>query len=71
MDLARASTDENTTVRLVNCNGGWAQKFTLNGAGDLVNPTADKCVTAVASANGARLVLRTCAGTSNQKWHKI
>lgn len=71
MDLARASTNENTTVQLVNCNGGWAQEFTLTAAHDLVNPTAGKCVTAVSSAHGARLVLRLCAGTSNQKWHKI
>jgi hypothetical protein len=71
MDLAWASTNENTTVQLVNCNGGWAQKFTLNAAHDLVNPTADKCVTAESSANGARLVLRSCAGTSNQKWHQL
>jgi hypothetical protein len=71
MDLARASTNENTTVQLVNCNGGWTQKFTLSAAHDLVNPTVGKCVTAVSSANGARLVLRSCAGTANQKWHKI
>ncbi|MFC5267993.1 ricin-type beta-trefoil lectin domain protein [Kribbella qitaiheensis] len=70
MDLAWASTDENTQIQLVNCNGGWAQKFTLNAAHDLVNPTADKCVTAVSTGNGARLVLRSCAGTSNQKWRK-
>jgi hypothetical protein len=70
MDLAWASTAENTQVQLVNCNGGWAQKFTLNSAHDLVNPTANKCVTAVSSGNGAQLVLRSCAGTSNQKWHK-
>jgi hypothetical protein len=71
MDLAWASTNENTTVQLANCNGGWAQKFTLNAAHELVNPTANKCVTAESSANGARLVLRSCAGTSNQKWHQI
>jgi hypothetical protein len=40
MDLAWASTAENTQVQLVTCNG-------------------------------ARLVLRSCAGTSNQKWHKM
>jgi hypothetical protein len=71
MDLAWASTAENTQIQLVSCNGGWAQKFTLNAAHDLVNPTADKCVTAESSGNGARLVLRSCAGTSNQKWHKV
>jgi hypothetical protein len=70
MDLAWASTADNTQVQLVNCNGGWAQKFTLNNANDLVNPTADKCVTAVGSGNGANLVLRSCAGTPEQKWHR-
>jgi hypothetical protein len=70
MDLALASTADNTQIQLVNCNGGWAQKFTLNAAHDLVNPTADKCVTANGSGNGSRLVLRSCAGTTNQKWHK-
>jgi hypothetical protein len=70
MDLAWASTDEGTAVQLVNCNGGWAQKFTLNGAHDLVNPQADKCVTADGTGNGARLTLRSCNGSSSQKWRK-
>ena len=42
----------------------------LNTAHDLVNPTAGKCVTADSTGNGARLVLRSCADTINQKWHK-
>lgn len=71
MDLAWASTNEGTPVQLVQCNGGWAQKFTLNAAHDLVNPTADKCVTAEGTGDGARLVLRSCNGSSAQKWRKI
>ncbi|HET6987605.1 MAG TPA: ricin-type beta-trefoil lectin domain protein [Kribbella sp.] len=71
MDLAWASTADGTQVQLVNCNGGWAQKFALNNSHDLVNPTADKCVTADATANGGRLTLRSCSGASNQKWHKL
>ena len=70
MDLAWASTADGTQVQLVNCNGGWAQKFALNNNHDLVNPTANKCVTADAAANGGRLTLRSCSGASNQKWHK-
>lgn len=70
MDLAWASTNDGTQVQLARCNGGWAQKFTLNGAHDLVNPTADKCVTADSTGNGGRLVLRYCNGGSNQKWRR-
>jgi hypothetical protein len=70
MDLAWAKTDDGTPIQLVKCNGGWAQRFTLNGSHDLVNPQADKCVTADGTGNGARLVLRSCNGTSSQKWRK-
>ncbi len=70
MDLAWASTDDGTQIQLVKCNGGWAQRFTLNGSHDLVNPQADKCVTADGTGNGARLVLRSCNGSSSQKWRK-
>lgn len=71
MDLAWASTDDGTQIQLVKCNGGWAQRFTLNGSHDLVNPQADKCVTADGTGNGARLVLRSCNGSSSQKWRKL
>ena len=45
-------------------------QFTLNSAGDLVNPQANKCVDIKDNnANaGAKLQLWDCAGTSNQKW---
>ncbi|MEU6344034.1 RICIN domain-containing protein [Streptomyces sp. NPDC046977] len=72
MDLAWASTDDGTAVQLAKCNGGWAQKFVLNSAGDLVNPHADKCVDVVdkGTSNGTKLQLWTCFGTSNQKWYR-
>ncbi|GAA1575852.1 hypothetical protein GCM10009742_19020 [Kribbella karoonensis] len=70
MDLAWASTADGTQVQLVNCNGGWAQKFALSNNNELVNPSAGKCVTADAPGNGGRLTLRACSGTANQKWHK-
>ncbi|MFJ4846983.1 MULTISPECIES: ricin-type beta-trefoil lectin domain protein [unclassified Streptomyces] len=72
MDLAWASTDNGTAVQLAKCNGGWAQQFVLNSAGDLVNPHADKCVDVVdkGTANGTKLQLWTCYGTSNQKWYR-
>lgn len=70
MDLAWASVADGTQVQLVNCNGGWAQKFALNNNHELVNPTAAKCVTADGTTGGANLILRTCNGAPNQKWHK-
>ncbi|MFF3560960.1 ricin-type beta-trefoil lectin domain protein [Streptomyces sp. NPDC002574] len=72
MDLAWASTANGTAVQLAKCNGGWAQRFVLNSAGDLVNPHADKCVDVVdkATGNGTQLQLWTCYGTSNQKWYR-
>lgn len=71
MDLASAATGDGTPIQLAYCNGGWAQTFTLKGSLDLVNPAADKCVTADATGNGGPLVLRSCNGASAQKWHKF
>jgi hypothetical protein len=70
MDLAWASTADGTQVQLVNCNGGWAQKFALSNQHELVNPSSGKCVTADAPGNGGKLTLRGCSGGAGQKWHK-
>ncbi|MGW5651275.1 ricin-type beta-trefoil lectin domain protein [Streptomyces humi] len=71
LDIANASQDNGATVQLATCNDGWAQKFNLNSSHDLVNSVIGKCVDAKDSgtANGTRLQLWDCAGTSNQKWH--
>ncbi|MEU9286933.1 ricin-type beta-trefoil lectin domain protein [Streptomyces sp. NPDC048275] len=71
MDLAGASTGNGTAIQLARCNGGWAQKFVLNKAHDLVNSQADKCVDVLdkKTANGTKLQLWSCNGTSNQKWY--
>ena len=46
------------------------QRFTLSGAGDLVNISANRCVDIRDrnTANGAQLQLYDCTGGSNQKW---
>lgn len=71
MDIATASTSDGAGIQLARCNGGWAQKFDLNGSHDLVNTKIGKCVDAKDSgtAAGTRLQLWDCGGTSNQKWH--
>ncbi|RKE22164.1 ricin-type beta-trefoil lectin protein [Streptomyces sp. TLI_171] len=70
MDVAWASVSSGAAIQLVNCNGGSAQRFTLDSSGNLVNPISGKCVDAVdkGTASGTRLQLWTCKGTTNQKW---
>jgi hypothetical protein len=60
-----------TPIEVMPCNGGSAQRFNLNNAHDLVNIAADKCVDVKdkQTANGTKLQLWSCGGTSNQKWH--
>jgi streptogrisin C len=71
MDVAWGSKDNGAAIQLANCSGSAAQQFVLSGAGDLVNPQANKCVDIKDwnSANGAALHLWECGGTANQKWH--
>ena len=71
MDVAAGSTANGAVVQLYTCNGTGAQQFTLNAAGDLVNPQSNKCVDIkdVNANDGAKLQLWDCAGTANQKWH--
>ena len=61
-----------TAIQLVTCNGNPAQQFILSGAGDLVNPQANKCVDVSNgnSASGTPLQLWECNGTSAQKWRR-
>ncbi|MEV5151380.1 RICIN domain-containing protein [Streptomyces werraensis] len=70
MDVAGASRDSGAPIQLARCNGGWAQKFKVNSAHDLVNTEIGKCVdvTDQRTANGAMLQQWTCYGTDNQKW---
>ncbi|WPB74506.1 ricin-type beta-trefoil lectin domain protein [Archangium violaceum] len=72
MDVAWGSRDNGAVIQLVACNGNPAQQFVLSGAGDLVNPQANKCVDIKEwnSASGARLHLWECGGTANQKWFR-
>ncbi|MEU4659694.1 RICIN domain-containing protein [Streptomyces sp. NPDC023723] len=70
MDIAGASEANGTPVQLARCNGGWAQKFKVNQAHDLVNTVIGKCVDVKdkLQANGTPLQLWSCVGADNQKW---
>lgn len=70
MDVAWGSTANGAVIQLVACNGNPAQKFVLSGAGDLVNPQANKCVDIKDwnGNSGARLQTWECGGSANQKW---
>ncbi|MEU6028847.1 RICIN domain-containing protein [Streptomyces tauricus] len=72
LDIANASQTNGAAVQVATCNGGWAQRFELNGSHDLVNTVIGKCVDAKdqGTGNGTRLQLWDCNGASNQKWHR-
>jgi hypothetical protein len=72
MDVAWGSTADGAVIQLASCSGNPAQQFVLTGAGDLVNPQANKCVDVEGwnSNNGARLLQWTCTGGANQKWYR-
>ncbi|MCZ4099949.1 ricin-type beta-trefoil lectin domain protein [Streptomyces sp. H39-C1] len=70
MDVAWGSHDDGALIQLARCSGNPAQRFIMSGAGDLVNPQANKCVDVAnnATASGSKVQLWTCKGTPNQKW---
>ncbi len=72
MDVAWGSRDAGAAIQLARCSGSAAQRFVLSGAGDLVNPQADKCVDIAGwnAGNDAVLQLWTCTGGANQKWRR-
>jgi hypothetical protein len=72
MDVAWGSRDNGAAIQIVTCNGNPAQQFVLSGAGDLVNPQANKCVDIKDwnANNDAVLQLWDCSGGANQKWRR-
>ncbi|WP_329430755.1 ricin-type beta-trefoil lectin domain protein [Streptosporangium sp. NBC_01495] len=71
MDVAWGSTANGAAIQLATCSGNPAQQFVLSGAGDLVNPQANKCVD-VTGWGGAGTPLQQweCNGGANQKWRR-
>ena len=72
MDVAWGSRDNGAIIQIVGCSGNPAQQFILSGAGDLVNPQANKCVDVDGwnTSNGAKLIQWECTGGANQKWRR-
>lgn len=71
MDVAWGSSDDGAHIQIARCSGNPAQTFVMSGAGDLVNPQANKCVDVSGNVpdNGTKLQLWTCNGVPGQKWH--
>lgn len=69
--MTASSSSNGTAVYASSCSGGSAQLFRLTDAGDIVHSGTSACVDVQDknTANGTRLQLWKCAGTSNQKWH--
>ncbi|WP_344939807.1 ricin-type beta-trefoil lectin domain protein [Actinomadura miaoliensis] len=71
MDVAWGSTANGAAIQLARCSGNPAQQFVLSGAGDLVNPQANKCVDVTDwGGAGTPLQLWECSGGANQKWRR-
>ncbi|WP_273543945.1 protein kinase domain-containing protein [Micromonospora fiedleri] len=71
LDVANASTADGAVIQLTACNGGAAQRFTLNGDRQLVNALSGKCldVTDWGTENGTPVQQWTCNNTaSHQRW---
>ncbi|MEU8271352.1 ricin-type beta-trefoil lectin domain protein [Sphaerisporangium sp. NPDC049002] len=69
MDVAWGSRDNGAVIQLARCSGNPAQQFVLSGAGDLVNPQANKCVDVTGwGGTGTPLQQWECNGGANQKW---
>ncbi|MGW7030774.1 ricin-type beta-trefoil lectin domain protein [Streptomyces xanthophaeus] len=69
--LGKCLTNQNGEARIATCDGSAQQKFTYR-AGDktLYNAAANACldVSGGSDADGANLLLYTCAGATNQRW---
>ncbi len=72
VDAAGAGTADGTPIQIATCSGAPAQKFVLNGSGELVNSASGKCVdiNAYDSHDGAPVQLWGCNGGLNQKWRQ-
>jgi hypothetical protein len=72
MDVAWGSTAAGAVIQIATCSGNPAQQFVLTGAGDLVNPQANRCVDIGGwnGNDGAGLIIWDCTGGANQKWHQ-
>ncbi|MBA3724687.1 MAG: ricin-type beta-trefoil lectin domain protein [Candidatus Levybacteria bacterium] len=71
MDIAQSGTADGTAVWLYSCNGGNAQEWIPQTNGTLMNPIANKCLSAENSTgtDGTRLIIATCnAALSQQIW---
>ncbi|MDO0926238.1 lectin [Streptomyces sp. TG1A-8] len=68
VDVAGASTADETPIQLHNCTGVDAQKWTVGSDGTV--RALGKCldVRAGSTADGARVQLYTCNGTKAQQW---
>ncbi|MDT5042115.1 MAG: streptogrisin [Actinoplanes sp.] len=74
MDVAGGSTANGAVVQIARCtSNNPAQQWVFSGAGDLVNPQANKCLDIKdrnGNRDGAALQLWDCTGQADQKWHR-
>jgi hypothetical protein len=72
LDIVNRGKANGSLIDLWSCNGGWNQQWLFTGgAGELYNPTAQKCLTDPdhSTKNGTQLTIFTCSGIHpDQAW---
>jgi len=67
VDISGMNTADGTGLQLWDCGSNWNQRWS-NTNGTFVNPQSGKCMTESGTANGSRVTLSTCTGSSAQQW---
>jgi hypothetical protein len=71
LDIPGGDDDNGTSVRLINCNGTSAQRWTFEGTGlDNIRALGQKCIDVQGggTGNGNRVQIWTCNTTAAQDW---
>ncbi|MEV4415751.1 glycoside hydrolase family 97 catalytic domain-containing protein [Catellatospora sp. NPDC049609] len=70
--LTAAGTTDGSAVQINDCGTATTRQWTVGGDGSVVNAASGKCLDAYANgtANGTALIVWTCNGGANQKWHR-
>ncbi|MEU8076642.1 glycoside hydrolase family 97 catalytic domain-containing protein [Catellatospora citrea] len=70
--LTAAGTTDGSAVQINDCATATTRQWTVSSDGSVVNAASGKCLDAYANGtvNGTTLIVWTCNGGANQKWHR-
>ncbi len=70
--LTAAGTTDGSAVQINDCTTATTRQWTVSSDGSVVSAASGKCLDAYANgtSNGTALIVWTCNGGTNQKWHR-